>query len=1442
MLKRIIKSLLALALALSCINTVSNPTKVSALEDEMSVNSEITTANIIKNPDNWYGYQSNSPDKMIDGKDSTFTWWAIDGDTYHEGNYFGFDLKEPKILGKFRLVMGDSAHAGDHFIKYDICYSDDKSDWKVYKSITQPLDEAEKITEFNFADDKITARYVVVMAKASQKNWVIIKDMMVETSLVPEIIDKSELQKKYDEFKVITGDTYTKNSFDKFTEVLNEAKTILDTPDEQLRQKQVLKVLSALVLAHSKLMNKPNSHEFPIPENLKKVNSEVIYEVYPKLQNIDYKTQSFTISGDVNLILESKLDSYTKEKARNVLKNAGISFSESDKYSTTKTNVMVGVNDSKEVVDRYFKAIVLDTDNFDKHDAYQLSISNNTIAISGKDTDASFYGLVTLEHILNQISEKNIRELMINDYADQKIRGVIEGYYGIPWGYKNRLDLMQFSAKFKNNIFIYAPKDDPLHRDQWRSTYAEYEKNHSGGQFNAAKALSEFEQLAKFGNENKNRYVYTIAPFNVHPGVERLTRNDKVERNGESRYWVIIDRLEELYKVGIRQFGILADDIEKNYYSPEIAVDLMRDLTKWSEEKGDVYDFIFVPYSYPLYNSGWGHLKGELDAYQAGFSEHIQIAFTGTDVGGKVNQAAVNKFKRGDNGVTRRDPVFWLNWPVNDIDKGHASNEANNYIKLHMGKGEMLEKGVKNLNGTFTNPMQEAHASLTSIFATDDYAWNTNSFDADKSWADGFKYIDPNASVELMEISSHMTNMAWQQMNNLEESPKFVEPIAEFNAVINKPDVDAIRQKSEVLLDLYQELIVAIDSFKEKSQYEALKQEMMPYINNLRDKAEAAKKYLEIILMATDIKHHTKDEIFNLNKEANQIYNRRFSYHVRTIGGNNPNRHAESGRKMISPNLEVLKNNANRLANNLPIAPEDKAELKNLIDQAKMINNLEGKTKKSVSAFLGALKNANRVYESGISGYNDVAEAISELKKAINNLEDNPIIKSFKDVTVDNIIVLPESKKGTWENYTLDKIIDGKDDTFAWLANNIAVNDKVGFDFFSVKHLSKFSLLMGGKNGGLDYMSEYRIRYSKDLKEWKTLGPESITQNEAKKLTELDFVNDDIYARYIVVEALRAKSNWLQISEMSVEIIPESFKVTFETNGGSKVDEQLINEGDLVREPLTPPTKANHQFGGWFVDAELNVPFNFKTTKITKETVIYAKWIVTVNKKALQAKIDEQVDLSNKTPESILAYQKALELARKTIIKDNVTQSELDDALNKLTKAINDLAIIPNPDKLVLIDNATGIEVIAPHSAFNKDVKLEIKVLENIVFNNQKAEAYDISFSLNDYKGIQPTSKVMVRIPVKTIKVEDVIVYHQKSNNVFELINHQIDGKYIVFEADHFSTYLLTNKHKPNVKPQGNNILPKTGIQNSIELIVISSGLALIGLWMMTKKYKDYNN
>ena len=96
-------------------------------------------------------------------------------------------------------------------------------------------------------------------------------------------------------------------------------------------------------------------------------------------------------------------------------------------------------------------------------DSHIVSIEDKTIAILGKDTDASFYGLTSLKHILNQIEGRTIRNLRIDDFASTKTRGFIEGYYGIPWSDDDRISLMQFGGEFKMNAYIFAPKDDAYH-------------------------------------------------------------------------------------------------------------------------------------------------------------------------------------------------------------------------------------------------------------------------------------------------------------------------------------------------------------------------------------------------------------------------------------------------------------------------------------------------------------------------------------------------------------------------------------------------------------------------------------------------------------------------------------------------------------------------------------------------------------------------------------------------------------------------------------------------------------------------------------------------------------------------------------------------------------------------------------------------------------------
>ncbi len=48
---------------------------------------------------------------------------------------------------------------------------------------------------------------------------------------------------------------------------------------------------------------------------------------------------------------------------------------------------------------------------------------------------------------------------------------MVEGFYGPPWSHRDRLEVIAFCAERGMNAYVYAPKDDPYHRDQWRDPY-----------------------------------------------------------------------------------------------------------------------------------------------------------------------------------------------------------------------------------------------------------------------------------------------------------------------------------------------------------------------------------------------------------------------------------------------------------------------------------------------------------------------------------------------------------------------------------------------------------------------------------------------------------------------------------------------------------------------------------------------------------------------------------------------------------------------------------------------------------------------------------------------------------------------------------------------------------------------------------------------------------
>jgi uncharacterized repeat protein (TIGR02543 family) len=67
-----------------------------------------------------------------------------------------------------------------------------------------------------------------------------------------------------------------------------------------------------------------------------------------------------------------------------------------------------------------------------------------------------------------------------------------------------------------------------------------------------------------------------------------------------------------------------------------------------------------------------------------------------------------------------------------------------------------------------------------------------------------------------------------------------------------------------------------------------------------------------------------------------------------------------------------------------------------------------------------------------------------------------------------------------------------------------------------------------------------------------------------------------------------------------------TYTVTFNSNGGSSVTSQTVNQ-DMNATSPTVPTKAGYTFAGWYSDSGLTSSFSF-ATPIVADTTLYAKW------------------------------------------------------------------------------------------------------------------------------------------------------------------------------------------------------------------------------------------
>lgn len=206
--------------------------------------------------------------------------------------------------------------------------------------------------------------------------------------------------------------------------------------------------------------------------------------------------------------------------------------------------------------------------------------------------------------------------------------GLIEGFYGTPWSWQQRAEVMAFCAQRGMTHYVYAPKDDPLHRSAWRTPYGSAD-------------LAGFESLVAAGTLEVG--------FAVSPGLSIDYHDDTDLRALIAKFTQLVDR-------GVRLVVLALDDIEPHQGLGAMHARLANAVV---DAVGDRAAVVLVPTDYTSVRP-----TAYLDELAAGLDAPVAVAWTGPTV--VCDEITVDDVAGRTAALGGRAPLVWDNFPVND--------------------------------------------------------------------------------------------------------------------------------------------------------------------------------------------------------------------------------------------------------------------------------------------------------------------------------------------------------------------------------------------------------------------------------------------------------------------------------------------------------------------------------------------------------------------------------------------------------------------------------------------------------------------------------------------------------------------------------------------------------------------------------------------------------
>ncbi len=386
-----------------------------------------------------------------------------------------------------------------------------------------------------------------------------------------------------------------------------------------------------------------------------------------------------------------------------------------------------------------------------------------------------------------------------------ELRGIVEGFYGTPWTHEERLDMFAFMRAHELNAYIYAPKDDELHRDKWRAPYDEA-------------SLARFGALA---DAARNHSIFFT--FAMSPGLDLRYSDD-------SEVDVLMAKLEPLLALDIPSIGIFFDDVPPHL---EQTVDQERYdnlgeaqadfLTRVQARLGDVHLITVPTYYCGSPERPYLYSLGTMPAA-------IDVMWTGPAI---CSEKISNEHMEAVAVVLQREPIVWDNYPVND---------AAMIAELHIGPYRGRDGNLP-VRGVYANPMSLVAASKLPLATFADYASDPNWYAPEQSWQHTAQAMLGQELAEALSVFAESVTISPLTPEQPQAMLDLIEPFEENRLPYTpNPAPEHLRQGTARMRQAHDQLVEASSKVPFLSEIEPWLDEYGRWIDMLED----AYAYIEI--------------------------------------------------------------------------------------------------------------------------------------------------------------------------------------------------------------------------------------------------------------------------------------------------------------------------------------------------------------------------------------------------------------------------------------------------------------------------------------------------------------------------------------------------------------------------------------------------------------------